>query len=187
MASSTTSPTKPRSEEHTSELQSPCNLVCRLLLEKKKHLQFLLMKETTPCSILFPLLVPSGKWLTPMASPFSSVFFFFNDTPTTEIYPLPLPDALPIFFRFWVAQRFQRCDKGPTALWALAPEVPIFQSLPHQPLSRRMHPHEQGAITYNQRDHRRHRGAHRISQRIPLPRTLPRFRPPVPALHRYFP
>src|SRR6516162_3420569 len=29
------SPT-PRSEEHTSELQSPCNLVCRLLLEKKR-------------------------------------------------------------------------------------------------------------------------------------------------------
>src|SRR2546426_9131308 len=28
-----------RSEEHTSELQSPCNLVCRLLLEKKKQLQ----------------------------------------------------------------------------------------------------------------------------------------------------
>src|SRR5205807_6583515 len=26
-----------RSEEHTSELQSPCNIVCRLLLEKKKH------------------------------------------------------------------------------------------------------------------------------------------------------
>src|SRR2546426_7196041 len=30
------SPDYPRSEEHTSELQSPCNLVCRLLLEKKK-------------------------------------------------------------------------------------------------------------------------------------------------------
>src|SRR5256885_9843666 len=28
-----------RSEEHTSELQSPCNLVCRLLLEKKKNAQ----------------------------------------------------------------------------------------------------------------------------------------------------
>src|SRR5207248_10718598 len=28
-----------RSEEHTSELQSPYDLVCRLLLEKKKHLQ----------------------------------------------------------------------------------------------------------------------------------------------------
>src|SRR5256885_7041134 len=33
-----------RSEEHTSELQSPCNLVCRLLLEKKK--------KTTPDTIL---------------------------------------------------------------------------------------------------------------------------------------
>src|SRR3989454_3769166 len=30
-----------RSEEHTSELQSPCNLVCRLLLEKKKPRTFL--------------------------------------------------------------------------------------------------------------------------------------------------
>src|SRR5256885_7367439 len=29
-----------RSEEHTSELQSPCNLVCRLLLEKKKNTSF---------------------------------------------------------------------------------------------------------------------------------------------------
>src|SRR2546426_5843808 len=29
-------PAEVRSEEHTSELQSPCNLVCRLLLEKKK-------------------------------------------------------------------------------------------------------------------------------------------------------
>src|SRR2546426_7364240 len=31
-----------RSEEHTSELQSPCNLVCRLLLEKKKNKKQLL-------------------------------------------------------------------------------------------------------------------------------------------------
>src|SRR5688500_19982655 len=31
-------PEAARSEEHTSELQSPCNLVCRLLLEKKKRL-----------------------------------------------------------------------------------------------------------------------------------------------------
>src|SRR3989454_7798511 len=34
-----------RSEEHTSELQSPCNLVCRLLLEKKK-------KKIQPCLVL---------------------------------------------------------------------------------------------------------------------------------------
>src|SRR2546426_1624721 len=32
------STTSVRSEEHTSELQSPCNLVCRLLLEKKKRI-----------------------------------------------------------------------------------------------------------------------------------------------------
>src|SRR5256885_3792702 len=36
-----------RSEEHTSELQSPCNIVCRLLLEKKKntYLTFLEVSE----------------------------------------------------------------------------------------------------------------------------------------------
>src|SRR5256885_4070717 len=36
----------PRSEEHTSELQSPCNLVCRLLLEKKKR-----VLPTTLCAL----------------------------------------------------------------------------------------------------------------------------------------
>src|SRR3989454_6433456 len=36
-ASRSGSGTTMRSEEHTSELQSPCNLVCRLLLEKKKN------------------------------------------------------------------------------------------------------------------------------------------------------
>src|SRR5256885_10830081 len=34
-----------RSEEHTSELQSPCNLVCRLLLEKKKELKDVITTE----------------------------------------------------------------------------------------------------------------------------------------------
>src|SRR5256885_2770233 len=34
-----------RSEEHTSELQSPCNLVCRLLLEKKKT-----RSKSSPCA-----------------------------------------------------------------------------------------------------------------------------------------
>src|SRR2546426_8469172 len=37
-------PRPTRSEEHTSELQSPCNLVCRLLLEKKKH-------DPLPCRV----------------------------------------------------------------------------------------------------------------------------------------
>src|SRR3989454_9198258 len=46
----------PRSEEHTSELQSPCNLVCRLLLEKKKigrHTSEL----QSPCNLVFRLLL----------------------------------------------------------------------------------------------------------------------------------
>src|SRR6266566_8765350 len=34
-----------RSEEHTSELQSPCNLVCRLLLEKKKKKKTKITKD----------------------------------------------------------------------------------------------------------------------------------------------
>src|SRR5256885_12257194 len=40
-----------RSEEHTSELQSPCNLVCRLLLEKKKkklHNRYSRLEYTHP-------------------------------------------------------------------------------------------------------------------------------------------
>src|SRR5256885_11377531 len=37
-----------RSEEHTSELQSPCNLVCRLLLEKKKNTRLHVTHAHTP-------------------------------------------------------------------------------------------------------------------------------------------
>src|SRR5256885_11051441 len=39
-----------RSEEHTSELQSPCNLVCRLLLEKKKIIPSLRLPVSPACS-----------------------------------------------------------------------------------------------------------------------------------------
>src|SRR5256885_9275937 len=47
-----------RSEEHTSELQSPCNLVCRLLLEKKKT-----SNHTTPATRGSKLLeLCSGGW-----------------------------------------------------------------------------------------------------------------------------
>src|SRR2546426_7670188 len=38
-------PGSTRSEEHTSELQSPCNLVCRLLLEKKKKNRYTLSEQ----------------------------------------------------------------------------------------------------------------------------------------------
>src|SRR5256885_12458443 len=45
---SSSSPLYGRSEEHTSELQSPCNLVCRLLLEKKKlHRSLLYIASST--------------------------------------------------------------------------------------------------------------------------------------------
>src|SRR5256885_6935861 len=36
-----------RSEEHTSELQSPCNLVCRLLLEKKNKIDIVAASDST--------------------------------------------------------------------------------------------------------------------------------------------
>src|SRR5256885_7328212 len=47
-----------RSEEHTSELQSPCNLVCRLLLEKKKKINprpLRRFKITRPISSVRPI------------------------------------------------------------------------------------------------------------------------------------
>src|SRR2546426_5045016 len=49
-----------RSEEHTSELQSPCNLVCRLLLEKKK-------KEQQISTKVFIITIPSSTYGTPSA------------------------------------------------------------------------------------------------------------------------
>src|ERR1039457_4661338 len=46
-------PTRHRSEEHTSELQSPCNLVCRLLLEKKKKKKLSTIYSTHAIDRLF--------------------------------------------------------------------------------------------------------------------------------------
>src|SRR5256885_3917268 len=48
---------KRRSEEHTSELQSPCNLVCRLLLEKKKTDRQPEPTHCTDASVTPPILV----------------------------------------------------------------------------------------------------------------------------------
>src|SRR2546430_2735637 len=79
-----------RSEEHTSELQSQSNLVCRLLLEKKKH-------SSDP---------RSSVCMTGALHVDSLFFFFFNDTATTEIYTLSLHDALPICFVCWFSWSF---------------------------------------------------------------------------------
>src|SRR5260370_14620782 len=46
-----------RSEEHTSELQSHLNLVCRLLLEKKKHAQTTHLRVLKPVTLLHALVL----------------------------------------------------------------------------------------------------------------------------------
>src|SRR6267378_655833 len=97
-----------RSEEHTSELQSRRDLVCRLLLEKKKKRTGCRRdprRSTTnrtaagtaaqgiarrgrpaPCGSAAGRWCRRPRWRS----------FFFNDTATTEIYTLSLHDALPI-------------------------------------------------------------------------------------------
>src|SRR4030066_57091 len=83
-----------RSEEHTSELQSHLNLVCRLLLEKNTMTPPALTKRRrTRTSARSRLL--SAPSLTSSAHSDLTIFFF-NDTATTEIYTLSLHDALPI-------------------------------------------------------------------------------------------
>src|ERR1039457_2838789 len=90
-----------RSEEHTSELQSPCNLVCRLLLEKKK-IQRATPIATTRTSARTPSLpgrtrgdrVKSTQRLTlAVVRHFAlvniSFFFFLNKGATPEFTPLP--------------------------------------------------------------------------------------------------
>src|ERR1022692_4192661 len=86
-----------RSEEHTSELQSPCNLVCRLLLEKKNFSDGMARAKLGGFSMrLLDHPTNSFDCATPRFMPTDIVFFFFNETATTEISPLSLPDALPI-------------------------------------------------------------------------------------------
>src|SRR6266446_3668059 len=94
---------------HTSELQSPCNLVCRLLLEKKKKKPAWRPRRTSSSqrrrtkTAMYEL--RSGRAeRDPVRTQHLEheclvsffYFFFFNDTATTEIYTLSLHDALPI-------------------------------------------------------------------------------------------
>src|ERR1019366_479874 len=93
-----------RSEEHTSELQSLTNLVCRLLLEKKEQqkpnefdraiLTYLGLvvrgtRSRTVSTDGWTRLIVGGRMLV-------RIFFFFNNAATPEISPFPLPDALRI-------------------------------------------------------------------------------------------
>src|SRR5450755_222872 len=92
-------PRQQRSEEHTSELQSPVHLVCRLLLEKKKNYNCarFKIKNYNNCFCRSARSVNAVPCSFKRRSTISCCFFFFfNDTATTEIYTLSLHDALPI-------------------------------------------------------------------------------------------
>src|SRR6266511_3897920 len=89
-----------RSEEHTSELQSRENFVCRLLLEKKKTGHCNAMRHRSSVHYSSRTGQPSApsqpsrsSWLE---SSEPTETFFFTRTATTEIYTLSLHDALPI-------------------------------------------------------------------------------------------
>src|SRR5215471_11654604 len=95
-------PWPPRSEEHTSELQSRRDLVCRLLLEKKKNHAELADAVKEDIRLLIEAVrerlevVGAAERVGRRREPVLFGLFFFNDTATTEIYTLSLHDALPI-------------------------------------------------------------------------------------------
>src|SRR6266511_1425733 len=102
-----------RSEEHTSELQSRENLVCRLLLEKKKsrlRSRSANRERRRDNSQRFHSCAPSSSRISPSPTwrglTVRLRFFFFNDTATTQIYTLSLHDALPI------SPTSSRCGRG---------------------------------------------------------------------------
>src|SRR6202021_47768 len=96
-----------RSEEHTSELQSHSDLVCRLLLEKKKQIR-------TAGKVTCTSARPTRHRCTPPAAQQRSAHaledidvevdvdehqacvFFFNDRGPHEDFPFPLHDPLPV-------------------------------------------------------------------------------------------
>src|ERR1039457_976562 len=99
-------PSLDRSEEHTSELQSPCNLVCRLLLEKKtKHTETPRPPIPTSSS---PITLRRARihrarpttrgWpraVSTRAPVCCFFFFFFNDRAPPEFPPFPPPAPFP--------------------------------------------------------------------------------------------
>src|ERR1039457_2885457 len=97
-----------RSEEHTSELQSPWNLVCRLLLEKKRRTspQTRHLTQATahpPQAPAFPRACSGGRRRLHHRVPGRGrtrapyhLAFFFSAGGTPGLSPLPLPAPLPI-------------------------------------------------------------------------------------------
>src|SRR5579859_6056063 len=120
-------PESHRSEEHTSELQSQSNLVCRLLLEKKKQNGWRLYpgarQENAAAGAgrgvqhgrlkCAPVRRRQRADLRLRVAGFA--FFFFKGTATTEIYTLSLHDALPISRR---TPRAVSWPRSPASAWS---------------------------------------------------------------------
>src|SRR2546430_11645438 len=70
----------PRSEEHTSELQSQSNLVCRLLLEKKKKKQISRSRTTAQCELW-----PAAPELVPPQTQATSNFLHLHIQPLRSL------------------------------------------------------------------------------------------------------
>src|ERR1017187_7050044 len=112
-----------RSEEHTSELQSPMYLVCRLLLEKNQRQRPPHLLPHLPADPVLRRGPPPRQRGTKSGAEGSrhtgttngtttTITDFFNDTATTEIYTLSLHDALPICVSpqvFYGGRRPTRC------------------------------------------------------------------------------
>src|ERR1039457_930437 len=82
-----------RSEEHTSELQSPCNLVCRLLLEKKRNRGDFLQNDD--CQALID--APRARRRSQARGHASDyLYFFLNKPPPPDFFPFPQHAALPV-------------------------------------------------------------------------------------------
>src|ERR1039457_4776382 len=80
--------TSPRSEEHTSELQSPCNLVCRLLLEKKSRMGIINVLSTANLAP-FECAIPAIALISDMTRVGLPVFFFLmiRRPPRSTLFP----------------------------------------------------------------------------------------------------
>src|ERR1039457_5420629 len=97
-----------RSEEHTSELQSPCNLVCRLLLEKKKDnadreslTDVHGLHDEVVSAIARPDPGPDardGDQIARLEDRASTLihFFFFTNRAAPGVFPFPLRVAFPL-------------------------------------------------------------------------------------------
>src|SRR5256885_6905008 len=116
-----------RSEEHTSELQSPCNLVCRLLLEKKKALHLaplgnfeVALVVATVSFVLLPtfgaLSDAFGRWPIVLGS---AALVIVTSYPALAW--LVAPPGLPrlLIVGYWVAMSYFADDA------ALVPLIPV--------------------------------------------------------------